>query len=128
MIDGLMDTLTKWLLTMPPGVRTITTWGMAILMPVMLGVAWYAIASTVNRSIRHVVTSILERSIRTDYSRKKQEQKPARLNAEQLSKAASTIIGAENIIGWLKIVGMLMYVAVVLFLGVKMNMMASIVL
>lgn len=128
MIDGLMDTLTNWLLSMQPGARAIITWAMIILIPVILGVAWYAIISIVNWSIKYVVTSTLKRSIRTARSIKEQEQKPARLDAEQLSKVMDTIIGTENIIGWLKIVGMLIYVAVILFLGVKINMMANIVL
>lgn len=128
MIDGLMDTLTTWLLTMQPGARVTITWVMIILIPVILGVAWYAIISIVNWSIKYVVTSTLKRSIRTACSRKEQEQKPARLDAEQLSKVMDTIIGTENIIGWLKIFGMLIYVAVILFLGVKINMMANIVL
>lgn len=128
MIDGLMDTLTTWLLTMQPGARVTITWVMIILIPVILGVAWYAIISIVNWSIKYVVTSTLKRSIRTACSRKEQEQKPARLDTEQLSKVMDTIIGTENIIGWLKIVGMLIYVAVILFLGVKINMMANIVL
>lgn len=128
MIDGLMDTLTNWLLSMQPGARATITWAMIILIPVILGVAWYAIISIVNWSIKYVVASTLKRSIRTARSIKEQEQKPAQLDAEQLSKVMDTIIGTENIIGWLKIVGMLIYVAVILFLGVKINMMANIVL
>ena len=128
MIDGLMDTLTNWLLPMRPDARMIITWGMTILMPIILGVAWYAIASIVNWTIRQATISSLNRSIRTSPAIKEQEQRPARLEAEQLSKATDTIIGTEKMIRRLETVGMLAYVAITLFLGVKMNMMANIVL
>lgn len=128
MIDRLMDTLTNWLLPMRPDARMIITWGMTILMPIILGVAWYAIASIVNWTIRQATISSLNRSIRTSPVIKEQEQRPARLEAEQLSKATDTIIGTEKMIRRLETVGMLAYVAITLFLGVKMNMMANIVL